>query len=281
MQEMSTRNWIDLNRDRETGIESLRAHFQGHAYDPHWHDSYLLGYTEQGVQQFHCRRQVQRSVPGQAFLLEPGEIHDGEAPEHQGFTYRILYLPQDWLHSQLAGLFDGMPDHFELRVASTLSGDQKLVGGIAAAFLALHHQEPRIVKDACLDQMLSQATAHLSWRKKLIEEVHLPALARKGKDFLHAHVHEDIGLKDMAEALETDRFRLSRSFKTAYGIAPHAYLIQLRIVKARQLLALGWKPAEVANELCFADQSHLGRWFKRAYRLTPADYQKRCTSLPD
>ncbi len=52
---MTTHNWIDLAQDADTGIETLRAHFEGHAYDPHWHDSYLVGVTEQGVQQFHRR----------------------------------------------------------------------------------------------------------------------------------------------------------------------------------------------------------------------------------
>jgi AraC-like DNA-binding protein len=33
--------------------------------------------------------------------------------------------------------------------------------------------------------------------------------------------------------------------------------------------------------LGFADQSHLGRWFQRAYRLSPADYRKRCSIVPD
>ena len=39
--------------------------------------------------------------------------------------------------------------------------------------------------------------------------------------------------------------------------------------------------ALVAAQLGFSDQSHLGRWFKRAYQLTPAFYQQHCTNLPD
>jgi len=31
----------------------------------------------------------------------------------------------------------------------------------------------------------------------------------------------------------------------------------------------------------FADQSHLGRWFRRAYGLTPAAYRDLCTNVPD
>ena len=83
---MDTADWIDLKKDAETGIDTIRAHFEGHAYDPHFHDSYLIGFTEQGVQQFHCRRTLHSSTPGQVFLLEPGELHDGHAPTPGGFT---------------------------------------------------------------------------------------------------------------------------------------------------------------------------------------------------
>src|SRR3546814_10715645 len=45
---MTTRNWIDLKQDAASVIETVRAHFEGHAYDPNWHDAYLVGVTEQG-----------------------------------------------------------------------------------------------------------------------------------------------------------------------------------------------------------------------------------------
>ena len=84
-----------------------------------------------------------------------------------------------------------------------------------------------------------------------------------------------------ARASFFDRFRLSRAFKEAFGLPPHAYLIQLRLARARQLLGRGLAPAQVAADLGFADQSHLGRWFRRAYGVTPAYYRQRCSKLPD
>ncbi|GGB86465.1 transcriptional regulator [Marinobacterium zhoushanense] len=272
-------NWVHFSRDADTGIELFRTHITGntHAYDPHWHDDYLIGYNEQGLQQFHCRHQVQRATPGSSFLIEPGELHDGESPHHEGFTYRALYLPADWLHRQLGGIFENLPDHYELRAESTLSEDRLLLGSIASAYIALRENEPRIVRNACLDQMIERMTAHLSWRKTQNSELLLPRLAREGRDFLHAHLYEDIGLEQMALALGSDRFRINRSFKAAFGMAPHTYLIQLRLVEARRLLAKGVKPAEVASDLCFSDQSHLGRWFRRAYKLTPAAYHRSCS----
>ena len=137
---MTTPNWIDLAQDADTGIETLRAHFTGHAYDPHWHDSYLVGVTEQGVQQFNCRRARHQSTPGKVFLLEPGEIHDGEAPTEGGFTYRMLYLDPQWLERELGALFAEAPANAQLAFGSTLASDPRLARATSAAFhLSLIH----------------------------------------------------------------------------------------------------------------------------------------------
>ena len=278
---MDDHHWIELSQDPDTGIESIRAHFQGHAYDPHWHDSFLVGITEQGVQQFNCRRVRHLSTPGKVFMLEPGEIHDGQAPTEEGFTYSMLYFDPAWLEQQLRLLFEQVPQHSQLGFADTLSQDPGLAMCIGQAFQALHRGELRIVRQSATDNLLAALTRHLDWRQRQTYDPRLPRVAQVARDYLQAHAFEDIGLDDLAQACGVDRFRLTRAFKAAFGLAPHAYLIQLRLAKARQLLARGASPAQVASALGFADQSHMGRWFRRAYQLTPADYRKRCSNLPD
>ncbi|MCF4996803.1 helix-turn-helix domain-containing protein [Pseudomonas syringae] len=278
---MSANNWIDLAQDADTGIETLRAHFEGHAYDPHWHDSYLVGVTEQGVQQFNCRRTKHQSTPGKVFLLEPGDIHDGDAPTEDGFTYRMLYLDPAWLECELNGLFQDAPGNSQLSFAQTLTTDPQLARATSQAFQTLHGGELKIVRQSALDALLERLTCHLQWRTRYAQDPRLPWVAQKARDYLHANARFDIGLDQVAAAAGVDRFRLTRAFKAAFGLAPHAYLVQLRLAKARRLLATGAQPAAVAMELGFADQSHLGRWFVRAYGLTPAAYRKRCSNLPD
>ena len=278
---MPERNWIDLRQDAASGIETLRAHFEGHAYDPHWHDSYLVGITEQGVQQFNCRRQRHTSTPGTVFLLEPGDIHDGDAPQADGFTYRTLYMNPNWMERELRAQFDEAPDNAQLSFAHTLANDPRLAVATAHAFEAMHTSELRIVRQTALDNLLAHVTGHLHWRMRVDPDPRLPLVAQRARDYLHSHLHQDIGLDDLAHVTGVDRFRLSRAFKAAFGLAPHAYLIQLRLTRARRLLARGELPVNVAAALGFADQSHLGRWFQRAYRMTPADYRKRCSNLPD
>lgn len=278
---MPARNWIDLKQDAGSGIETMRAHFEGHAYDPHWHDSYLVGVTEQGVQQFNCRPQKHLSTPGKVFLLEPGDIHDGDAPHEEGFTYRTLYLDPLWLDRELRSLFEQTPASTQLSFAATLADDARLATATANAFQVLHDEDIRIVRQTALDTLLSNLTRHLRWRTLITPDPRLPIVAQRARDYLHSHMTQDIGLDDLARETGVDRFRLTRAFKAAFGIAPHAYLIQLRLAKARQLLARGELPVSVAAALGFADQSHLGRWFQRAYRMTPADYRRRCSNLPD
>jgi len=278
---MAAHNWIDLAQDADTGIETLRAHFEGHAYDPHWHDSFLVGVTEQGVQQFNCRRARHHSTPGQVFLVEPGEIHDGDAPTAEGFTYRMLYLDPHWLAREVSAVFEEAPANSQLSFASTLTTDPRLAQATSLAFQSLHHGELRIVRQSALDQLLERLTGQLQWRQRYREDPRLPRVAHKAREYLHAHLHQDIGMDELALATGVDRFRLTRAFKSAFGLPPHAYLVQLRLARARHLLARGEQPAEVATSLGFADQSHLGRWFVRAYGLTPAAYRKRCSNLPD
>ncbi|MBD8237983.1 AraC family transcriptional regulator [Pseudomonas fluorescens] len=278
---MSAHNWIDLSQDADTGIETLRAHFEGHAYDPHWHDSYLIGVTEQGVQQFNCRRARHHSVPGQVFLVEPGELHDGDAPTPDGFTYHMLYLDPQWLAREVSAVFEEAPLNSQLSFTRTLTDDPRLALATSQAFRTLHSGELRIVRQRAMDQLLERLTDQLYWRTRYRDDPRLPLVAHKAREYLHAYLHQDTGMDELAVACGVDRFRLTRAFKNAFGLPPHAYLVQLRLARARHLLAKGEQPAYVAIALGFADQSHMGRWFVRAYGLTPAAYRKRCTNLPD
>ncbi|QGZ65401.1 AraC family transcriptional regulator [Paraburkholderia acidisoli] len=281
--ESTADHWLRACRDPETGIEGVRAHFSGHAYDPHDHDDMLIGYTEQGVQRFQCHRSVHTSVPGRAILIEPNALHDGHAPEAGGFTYAMLYLPQAWVERaarrlDLPGL-GGVEAVFD----RTLVDDARLVAAIRAAFLAIHGGEGRLARDQSLDRLLAYLGTQLRpapLERDAVSPAVAPELARV-RDYLHTQMDTDVGLDDLVAVAGVDRFKLTRRFQHAFGTSPHAYLVRLRLRAARRLLAAGRTPAQVAAETGFADQSHLGRWFRRAYRMTPAAYRRLCTNVPD
>lgn len=273
-------NWLDLSRDKETGIETLRAHFKGHAYDPHWHPTYLIGVTEQGIQQFNCRKQKVQSTPGKVFLIEPGEMHDGDSIRPEGFTYQMLYIEPKWLEQSLAELFEQAPQGYVPGFSTTLMQNPKLAQAIADAFYSLHCNEMRMVKQVAIDNLLTELTEQVTWRQRIQENGSnfsiIPSITEMAREFIHAHYFENIGLTELVEVCGTDRFTLTRAFKKRFGLPPHSYLIQLKLSHARSLLAKGMLPVEVAAVVGFADQSHMGRWFRRAYQLTPSHYRQIC-----
>ena len=273
-------DWLRMRRDQETGIESVHAHFQGHAYDPHDHDEMLVGITQQGVQQFSCNRSLHVSTPGRAILIEPGAVHDGHAPEKEGFTYAMLYLPQSYVSGITERL--GLGDASALQAAfhSTLTDDVQLIGAIQQAFAAVQQNEGRLARDQSLDQLLGTLSRHLYLKAPSLRR-DSPLELQRARDFLHAQMAHDVSLEELATYSGVDRFRLTRQFKKAFGQSPHAYLVRLRLRAARAMLARGMAPVEVAAEVGFADQSHLGVWFRRAFRMTPAAYRKQCTNLTD
>jgi AraC-like DNA-binding protein len=85
---------------------------------------------------------------------------------------------------------------------------------------------------------------------------------------------EDLGADDLAAAVGLSRFQVARRFQLAYGMAPSAYLRQVRLRDARRRLAAGEAIGTVAVASGFADQSHLTRWFRRTYGITPGVYQR-------
>ncbi|MDH0862979.1 AraC family transcriptional regulator [Mitsuaria sp. GD03876] len=277
---MADDHWIQLRRDARTGIETVRAHFTGHAYDPHGHDELLIGITQQGVQRFHCGRALHTSTPGRAILIEPGAVHDGHAPEEAGFTYAMLYLPQDWTARLLERHGLGGLSAIQPAFRDTLAEDRRLFDAIGQAFDALHAGEARLACDQHLDRLVALLARHVD-ADAAGRRGDSSRLAERARELLHDRMAGDIGLDDLAAHTGMDRFRLTRQFKQTFGQSPHAYLVGLRLRTARALLARGHRPSEVAAEVGFADQSHLGRWFQRAYRLTPADYRRRCTNVLD
>ena len=83
--------------------------------------------------------------------------------------------------------------------------------------------------------------------------------------------NEPIG--QVARRAGMSREGFSRRFAKRFGMPPHAYWLAGRLNQARRLLREGEALAAVAAETGFADQSHFGRWFRRAFGVTPGRYR--------
>ncbi|SFS13880.1 Cupin domain-containing protein [Dyella sp. OK004] len=65
----------------------------------------------------------------------------------------------------------------------------------------------------------------------------------------------------------------SRAFRRVHGMPPQTFGIMARLNGARKLLRAGVSPADAAAAAGFADQSHLGRLFRRTFGVAPGRYR--------
>ncbi len=93
-------------------------------------------------------------------------------------------------------------------------------------------------------------------------------------EYIHAHLTETITLDALAVVAGLDRFHLCRAFREDVGLPPYAYLIELRLSRARELLGCGVAVGEVAAHLGFYDQSQLNRHFRRSIGVSPSAYAR-------
>ena len=97
---------------------------------------------------------------------------------------------------------------------------------------------------------------------------------RRVKDFMEAHLAEDLTIEALANEACLSPFHFARAFKAATGTAPHSYLSNLRIEKAKLLIAAERIPlAEIANLCGYSSQAYFTTWFKRMVGATPGAYR--------
>jgi AraC-like DNA-binding protein len=97
--------------------------------------------------------------------------------------------------------------------------------------------------------------------------------------FLESNFPRALALADIASAVHLSPIYFGRLFKKATGLTPMAYLRDLRMDRASQLLCAGDQTiAQVADAVGFADPYHFSRVFRQHMGMSPSDYRDRASA---
>lgn len=92
-------------------------------------------------------------------------------------------------------------------------------------------------------------------------------------DFVHANFAQDVPLTTLASVAGLSPYHFARLFKQSTGLAPHQYLIRVRVERARGLMLHSNESiTSIATQVGFCDQSHFSTHFKRIYGVTPRTF---------
>ncbi|MEM8545977.1 MAG: AraC family transcriptional regulator [Cyanobacteria bacterium P01_H01_bin.119] len=255
------------------GLELFQAHLWRYAFDKHFHDAYTIGLNETGLGQSLFRGNLIDNPPSSFNLLNPGEVHTGQAADDRGWGFRNFYISLPLMTSLLAQLEQtdqslpvfGAPVVHNLRLRSLFW----------QAFQALHQAQSLLTQQSLLLAFLSQLLQHHSVTAPLKPAGQESQAVARVREYLEAHYAENISIATLSQLSNLSSYYLIRSFHRQWGLPPHRYQQQIRLLKAKQALQTSQSLAEIAIATGFFDQSHFTRSFKRVFGVTPGQYRQR------
>ena len=242
-----------------TDIESTR-HFERHS-----HDCFGFGYLHEGAQRWLSGRGTVRGYPGQIISTNPGEVHDGAPFGGPSRRWRIIHVDSDAMADLTGSDANSMIEH-------PVIDDPELLRKLSRAFTRIASRDDRLAcEEALVDCCVSLMNRHGSVRE---QPPRTSATLTKVRERLADHALPAPSLDELAIMTGLSRYQVLRRFESAYGLSPHAWLLQLRVERARTLIQRGETLARAAATAGFADQSHMHRAFVRQLGFTPGSYRK-------
>jgi transcriptional regulator GlxA family with amidase domain len=101
--------------------------------------------------------------------------------------------------------------------------------------------------------------------------------------FIEGALEGDLSLRHIARQVHHSKSHFARAFKRDMGVSVHAYVMERRLQRARELLLQGeYNLCEIALMCGFCSQAHLTTLYKRRFGCTPGQCREQTVArLPN
>lgn len=258
------------------------AHLEHYAYSTgrveplamHAHDEYQLAFSFDATGKYFYRH-AEWDVPVRSFtIIHPGELHtpNQRTKIEEPSSYWMMYLDPARVQS--------LCEELAARTASPpfFSPRPFFDDDLARAYVTLFDNRPaaRLEQDVGLLEFTEcLVTRHAQTPTNPVGTLSTRREVLRARDFLLDNLAENVSLADLAQVANLSQHHLNRTFRRELGVPPQTYQTQMRVARARLLLAAGESPSQTAAAVGFYDQSHLNRHFKRIVGVTAGGYAQQ------
>ncbi|MEY2427286.1 MAG: hypothetical protein QOJ40_171, partial [Verrucomicrobiota bacterium] len=251
------------------------GHPKGFAFD--WQhgrmlDGFALLYISSGRGTFELKPKFSTAIePGHAFLLFPRVWHrytpDPETGWHEHWIGFDGEIPRRWLRHKLFSAKEPL---------AKINAEDTVLATFSRVMQSIRANRP------ALQQILAGATDNLMGLiysaqqtqpapdAQIANAIEL-AIARIQNEF-----ERDLNMKLLARELGVSYSWFRHTFTAHTGLSPHQYLLELRLVRARSLLAeTEFAIKEIATRTGFEDEFYFSRLFRQKLKLTPSQWRNR------
>ncbi len=242
-------------------------------YKPHFHQTFSIGAIEDGQVYFRINNNEYTLQKEEIVLINPEIIHSCNPINNQKRSYYMLYIDKDWIYNLQKTLNSNIQNFIPF--SKVLVKNKNLYNHFITLSKTILNsdifllEKEEILEDFILNiinQFCKFNTTQTIYKDN--------NKVNKIKEYLKENLTQNPTIEDISKALNISRYHLIRLFKQSTNITPHAYLLNLKVEYAKELLKSGMDIAEVALSTGFYDQSHLNRVFKQLTACTPYEYKK-------
>lgn len=260
---------------RDPGYNYLEARYSRYktvSFPKHTHDTLSVGIVEEGHGTFYSQGQLRQIGPGDIALIPAGEVHACNPQVDTGWTYRMFYVDPNWLRNLAEENTTSKRDIPNFSIP--LIQHPALFHALAQLHTVIESGAGKLEKESFIWATFSQLITDYSDRKaQLSARYREPHAVKIALDYLTDNLAANISLHELSSLSGFSAYHFLRIFRDTVGLPPHAYQTQLRINRAKKLLAEGEDIVQVAYDTGFTDQSHFSNKFKRLVGATPRQYK--------
>lgn len=224
-----------------------------HDYGPVVRDHWLLHYVVSGEGIFQIDGQILAITAGDIFVIPPYVESYYRADEKNPWHYIWIGFTAD----------DTLPVSLQRRIHCPAAG--------AVFDNMLKCVEMEAGKSAFLAARLWDLMGVLlEQERRGVDHI------EKALHCMHSKYMDGIGIREISDRLNLERSYFSALFKSKTGVSPQAYLLELRMKKAAQLMTeQAMTPTMAAASVGYSDIYNFSRMFKRKFGVSPRGYVEK------
>ena len=247
----------------------------------HHHDFYEVYLLLRGRVEYIVENQIYRMRPGDWMLTSPLELHQARiATDADAYERFVLWIARPYLdrlstpRTSLTRCFDtSVATHTNLLRLPGAAGAQlrASIERLAALRASKDYGSDLLAQGALVELMIGinrAAEERGDSRPAGTSDQVVDAVLH----YINEHYSESLTLDQLAEQFFISKYHLLRKFDAQVGTTVHRYILQKRLLNAKQLLAGGVPPNEVCQYCGFGDYANFYRAFKAEYNQTPRQY---------
>lgn len=270
---------------------SIRIWFndQPEDYDHHWHSALeIIVPMESWYDVIVCEESF-HIVPGDIFIIPPGEMHTLIAPE-TGKRFIFLFDLSSFIGMRsFAGIQSilSKPLHLTRTTHPNIYDDTyQILMQIKKEYFSKNEFAELTIFSLLLDMFVKLGTNHLVAvnlfpNMRVYKQKEYRDKFNTVIEYIDSHYMEDLNIDDIAASTGFSKYHFSRLFKQYTNYTFCAYVTRRRIKVAEEFLAQpDLSITEVALHSGFPSISTFNRVFKQIKGCTPSEYREKNTDSP-